>query len=411
MKTFPQLTLCTLTGLLLIACGGTKTDQKTTQTMQVPQGTFGHDIAFLKQHKDVLVLTSPDNDSAQVAVIGDYQGRVMTSTASGSGGNSFGWINYKLIASGEHQPHMNAFGGEDRIWRSPEGGQFSVYFKPAAPFTFDEWQTPAIIDTTAYTLERSTGSEAVFSKAASLTNHAGVSFAIRIERKVSVFSKTALAGLFPDTDLTGVKVVGYETANTLENTGSDWQRDKGVLGIWILGMFTPSPQTTIIAPFTRTYSANLLLTDTYFGKVPADRLKVLEQAVLMRADGKHRSKIGLAGLSARPFAGSYDAGKGVLTIVQYDLSPTGDYLKSTWEHHKDPYGGDALNAYNDGPLADGSQLGPFYELESNSPVKALKKGEKLTHHHRTFHFEGSAEKLAPIAKTVLGIDLLKDLNW
>ena len=173
MKTFPQLTLCTLTGLLLIACGGTKTDQKTTQTMQVPQGAFGHDIAFLKQHKDVLVLTSPDNDSAQVAVIGDYQGRVMTSTANGSGGNSFGWINYKLIESGKHQPHMNAFGGEDRIWLSPEGGQFSVYFKPAAPFTFDEWQTPAIIDTTAYTLERSTGSEAVFSKAASLTKSCG----------------------------------------------------------------------------------------------------------------------------------------------------------------------------------------------------------------------------------------------
>jgi len=41
---------------------------------------------------------------------------VLTSTADGLGGASFGWINRELIASGRLQPHMNAFGGEDRFW-------------------------------------------------------------------------------------------------------------------------------------------------------------------------------------------------------------------------------------------------------------------------------------------------------
>ena len=120
---------------------------------------------------------------------------------------------------------------------------------------------------------------------------------------------------------------------------------------------------------------------------------------------KFRSKIGLSPKSARKVAGSYEAEKNILTIILYDLDPKGEYLKSTWELHKDPFGGDALNAYNDGPLEDGSQMGPFYELESNSNVMLLKKNEKLIHRHSTLHFEGEKSDLNKIAKTVLGVDL------
>ena len=56
----------------------------------------------------------------------------MTSTAGGDAGQSFGWINRELIASGKMQPHMNVFGGEDRFWMGPEGGQFSIFFAKGA---------------------------------------------------------------------------------------------------------------------------------------------------------------------------------------------------------------------------------------------------------------------------------------
>ena len=62
-------------------------------------GSFGDDLAFLKKHVDVAVLSSRSG-SAQVAVVGGYQGRVMTSTAGGGDGLSYGWINRELIASG-----------------------------------------------------------------------------------------------------------------------------------------------------------------------------------------------------------------------------------------------------------------------------------------------------------------------
>ena len=44
------------------------------------------------------------------------------------------------------------------------------------------------------------------------------------------------------------------------------------------------------------------------------------------------------------------------------------YLNQEWNLDGDPFIGDAVNAYNDGPLEDGSQMGPFYELESVSPA-------------------------------------------
>src|SRR4051794_2870092 len=63
-------------------------------------GSFQADVDFLKKHTPVVVLTSPDG-RARAAVAPAYQGRVMTSTAAGPGGASFGWINRELIASGK----------------------------------------------------------------------------------------------------------------------------------------------------------------------------------------------------------------------------------------------------------------------------------------------------------------------
>jgi hypothetical protein len=366
-------------------------------------GTFAYDLAFLKKHKDVVVLTSPDNKAAQALVVADYQGRVMTSTAGGDSGNSYGWINYKLINSGENQPHINAFGGEDRFWLSPEGGQFSVFFPKGQPFDFKNWQTPALIDTDRYEITSTTGYSVTFKKDAKITNYSGTEFSIGIERKITMLDNQSILSFAGSLD--NVKSVGFESVNTITNQGRDWQPDQGVIGIWILGMFNPSEQTTIIAPFTKRYVSKPLLTDNYFGAIPADRLIVGDSAVFLKADGNFRSKIGLAPLSAKPVAGSYDAGKGILTLIEYDLNPKGDYLKATWETHQEPYKGDALNAYNDGPLEDGSQLGPFYELESSSSVRALKKGEQLVHTHRTYHFEGDFQTLDLIAQKLLGVSL------
>lgn len=78
---------------------------------------------------------------------------------------------------------------------------------------------------------------------------------------------------------------------------------------------------------------------------------------------------------------------GIMTVIQYDKNRDENYLKSTWEIHDEPYLGDVLNAYNDGKLDDGTQIGSFYELKSSSSTRALTNGDKLTHCQRTYHFE------------------------
>lgn len=364
---------------------------------------YGEDVDFLHKFVTICELVAPDDTDAKIVIVPAYQGRVMTSTLSGNSGQSFGWINYDHIRSRKTVAHMNAYGGEERFWLSPEGGQFSIYFSKGDPFDLTHWQTPSVIDTEAYDLVSKNEHQAIFKKRASLANYQGVKFDIEIERKVAVLSANAIADHLDIKIPKSISLVAYASENSITNVGEDWNRDMGTLGIWILGMYNPSDYTTLIAPYEEDH--DLELTDDYFGKVPEDRLQIRDGVILFKGDGKHRSKIGLTPASAKNVAGAWDSQSGTLTLIQYDVNPEGEYLSSTWEIHENPFSGDAFNAYNDGPTDNGSQLGPFVELESNSYTSALKKGEKLTHNHRTVHLQGDRDDLNAICETVLGISI------
>ena len=108
-----------------------------------------------------------------------------------------------------------------------------------------------------------------------------------------------------------------------------------------------------------------------------------------------------------PFLGSYDAANQVLTIVQLSIPPNArDYVNSMWKIQDDPFAGDVVNSYNDGPASPGAKpLGPFYELESSSPAADLRPGETLAHVHTTIHLQGPEKALEAIARSVFGVGL------
>jgi hypothetical protein len=379
------------------------------KSAKAPEGIlFKDDLTFLKTHTKVVVLTGADG-LAQVAVNPDLQGRVMTSTAGGPEGLSFGWINRELLASGVNNPHINAFGGEDRFWLGPEGGQFSIFFRKGDPFDLDHWWTPPAINEGAYDIVGQGTDRVHFHKAMRLANYSGTEFDLELNREVRLLAKPDVTDLgvpVPE----GVKMVAFVTDNQVTNTGSAaWTKETGLLSIWILGMFNPSPSTTIVVPFKSGPEADLgpAVNDAYFGKVPADRLVVKDGVLFFSGDGKYRSKIGISPMRVKPFAGSYDAANGVLTIVHLTI-PEGatDYVNSMWEIQEKPYGGDVVNSYNDGPSAPGAKpLGPFYELESSSPAAALGPGETMSHVHTTMHFQGPENALDEIARKVLGVGI------
>ena len=369
---------------------------------------FKDDVAFLKQHTLPVVL-SDGSSQAQVAVCPDLQGRVMTSTAGGPDGLSFGWINREILAAKQYSVHMNAFGGEDRFWLGPEGGQFSIFFKKGAPFNLDNWFTPPPVNEGAFDVVAQEAGRIQFRKSMNLANYSGTEFELEVNREVRLMSAAELAGLgLPIA--ADVKAVAYWSDNKITNRGTKaWTKESGLLSIWILGMFNPSPATTIVVPFKPGPEAELgpKANDAYFGKVPADRLIVKDDVLFFSGDGKYRSKIGISPKRVKPFAGSYDAAAGVLTLVHLTVTESAaDYVNSMWEIQKNPFGGDAVNSYNDGPASPGAKpLGPFYELESSSPAAALKPGETLTHVHTTMHFQGTESALDAIARAAMGVGI------
>ena len=371
--------------------------------------TFGDDLAFLKEYTKAFVL-SDESGQKQVAVVPEYQGRVMTSTADGEGGISFGWVNRKLIASGEKQPHINIYGGEDRFWLGPEGGQYSIFFKKGDPFDLDHWQTPSWIDTEPYDVVRQSQDQAAFSRTFQLMNYSGIQLDLEVRREIRLLSDADVERELGLAIKPVVKAVAFETVNEIKNTGSNpWKKETGLLSIWILGMFNASPATTVVIPFIEGDEKELgpIVNDTYFGKVPAERLVVKDNVMFFAADANYRSKIGLLPSRSKPVMGSYDAVNRVLTIVQFTL-PKGitDYVNSMWEIQEKPYGGDAVNSYNDGPPEPGAaQLGKFYELETSSPALALQPDQTGRHIHRTYHFQGSESDLDSIARKTLGVSI------
>jgi hypothetical protein len=371
--------------------------------------TFGDDAAFLKSHTELIVL-SDAKGQAKVAVSPAWQGRVMTSTAGDDAGLSFGWINRELIASGKIQPHINVFGGEDRFWLGPEGGQYSIFFAKGARFEFADWFTPAVIDTLPFKVASQSRTKAKFTAKFALINYSGTRFDVAVRREVRLLDTKAAWKKLGVKPSTGVSLVAFETDSTIKNAGkSAWRKDTGLLSIWILGMFNPSPSTTIVVPIKAGPESQLgvKVTADYFGQVPPDRLVVKDDVIYFCGDGKYRSKIGINPQRSKAILGSYDVDNQVLTIAQFS-QPAGvtDYVNSLWKLQDNPYGGDAANSYNDGPVAPGEKpLGPFYELESSSPAAALAPGKSLSHVHRTIHLSGPESALDGVARATLGVSL------
>ena len=364
---------------------------------------FGEDVAFLEKHTRVVLLTGPGG-RGKVAVVPAWQGRVMTSTDGGDQGASYGWLNRALIAARKTLPHFTPYGGEDRVWLGPEGGQFSVFFAKGAAFDLDHWQTPLPLDTEPFEIVSQSHDRVAFRRRFPLVNYSGTRFEVQLDREIRLMPAAGAAQALGVPLPAGVSLVAYESVNRLTNAGkAPWTASTGLLSLWILGMYNATPDTTIAIPIRPGPEAQLgpRVNADYFGPVPPDRLVAGEKTIFFRGDGKFRSKIGINPKRAMPVLGSYDDKAGVLTLVQYTLpSAPARYVNSQWKLQQDPFSGDVVNSYSD----DG-KMGAFYELESSSPAAALAPGAAIEHVHRTIHLRGPKTALDRIAVAVLGVSL------
>ena len=377
--------------------------------------SYGEAREFLARHTGLVELV--DQRGARVAICPAWQGRVMTSTCGGMSGPSFGFINRQFVEAGKLDPRFNNFGAEDRMWLSPEGGKFSLWFKPGVEQTLDNWYTAPAMNEGAYEITSETNRTYCRMKTRmKLQNASATEFDLAVEREVRLLNEADLAGLFGTAavhfSVDGVKMVAYETVNTITNRGPDMTREGGLVSIWILGMQNSGPRTVVVVPYRPGEETRLgpVVKSDYFGQIPPERLKVTREAILFRADGEYRSKIGTSQRRAKNLLGSIDFAAGVLTLVSFSMpgDPAAcDYMNNMWGvPTPEPYVGDVANSYNDGPPEPGAKgMGAFYEIESLSPALALQTGQSLVHHHRTLHIRADKATLARLAKQILGVDL------
>jgi len=399
----------TFTMVLTIGCTSTGNRNTNNMNTELKKGTYGYDAAFFKGRNIATVELRDSAGKASVLIVPAYQGRVMTSSFNGNEGLSFGWINYKHIESGKLSTRFNPFGGEERIWFGPEGGPFSIYFKEGAEQVFLNWLVPKEIDIEPFEMDGSSSSEVRFRKEFKLVNASGTELSVGIDRTVKLLNKKLVEESLGMELVRSLSFVAYESTNTIRNKGlTEWTESTGTLSIWMLAMFNPSSEGVVFIPFKKGSEEELgpLVNDDYFGKVPSDRLIVKDGIIFFRVDGKHRSKIGISPLRALPFCGSYDPANKVLTLLWHS-SPEmpSKYVNSKWGNQALPYSGDVVNSYNDGPVDDGSIMGPFYEIESSSPAAFLKPGETLTHTQRIFHIYGDEILLTGITEKLFNVSI------
>jgi hypothetical protein len=369
---------------------------------------FGQTVDAVQAVTPLLLLQN-ENDQALVAVCPTLQGRVLTSTAGGASGRSYGWVNRELIRSKKRLEHFNPYGGEDRIWLGPEGGQYAIYFAPGTKFDLDHWYVPAPLDIEPFEIAEQSVSQVRLTKKFRQINYSGTEFEVGLNRTVRVLPTHQASATVPAELLQGVATVAFESHNVLTNLGSQpWTREGGLLSLWIIGQFNASPSSTIVIPFHPGPDDKLgtPINTNYFAPLDDERLRIFDGYACFKGDSRYRSKIGVNPHRVTGRLGSYDAEHHVLTLVEHSVNaPDAGYVNSEWQLQEHPYAGDVANCYNDGPAPNGNQLGAFYELESSSPAAALAPGATIEHTHRTLHFEGDKAKLDAIARAALGASL------
>lgn len=376
--------------------------------------TYAEDIDFLRQHTEIVELGEGD---AKVAVAPRWQGRVMTSTSGGGAAEGFGWIGREAVRTGilpeaertGLNRHIHVFGGEERLWLGPEGGRFALFFPPGVKQEFEHWKTPAVLDTEAFSIDSRSATSVSLHHRTTLRNRAGTELVVGLARKIELSDRAAIERRIGMPLPAVVKAVGYTTSNTVTNHGDQaWNLGTGAPSVWLLGMFKPSPSTVVVIPLAEGAKDAVNTNYIGFGPIPPDRARITDGILFFKGDGKVRGKLGVAPRGSKGIAGSWQADRGVLTLVRFD--PPGDaerakwpYVDSQWSDDLPPFGGDVINAYNDGPPEPGAKpLGPFYEIESSSPALFLQPAQAHTHIQTTLHLSGPREALDAIAKGTLG---------
>ena len=366
---------------------------------------FSEVRALLKQAgRDACVLAGRDAQ-CKVLVCPELAGRVLGTTSGGENGAFGGFIDAQAFQEGMKDIWDN-WGGEERYWVAPEGGQFGLMFKDQCE-CFAHYDVQEGINRTPYqVLEVSPQAKSLTMRCRMhLKNKLGTRFHLEVTRRITVLDDCPYSNGCGD----AVRFVGFQSESSLLNIGErPFARETGTLAHWHLGQFLVGDHLIGIVPFCPDDRAAPPVREDYFkdfcvgGAMPANRYRLLNNCALFKADGKVRSKIGQNRSRATGRLGSYNLETNELILLDYDFYPQLDYAASYWYEQPQPYDGDVISFSAEGPARPGGPPGRCYELEALSPALLLTPGESFTWRTRTLHLAGRAVTTASICQRFLG---------
>ncbi len=165
--------------VILFGCDAMKLKDASDSMRSAAKLPFDGIASLLKEKADAIVLSGDGN--SRILVSPRLQGRIFTMRVGAV--ESTGLVNAAAIAQGETDPHFNNFGGLDRFWIGPEGGQFGIYFPPGAELNRGTWKVPPGFDTGAFNVVSKDANKVVMSRAMEITNYIGTKFEVQVERE------------------------------------------------------------------------------------------------------------------------------------------------------------------------------------------------------------------------------------
>lgn len=388
MNKLKTLFLLSSVVLLLVACQN-QVESNTNITYE--KGTFGYELEKLQAIEGLEVLEDGD---AMIAISGPFQARILTSSAKGKAGKSYGWVNLGMIEKGEHDSTMAYLGGESRMWFAPEWGPNALFFPKGIEQSNATMRAPFDLNNKKFKeVSRTDNSLSVEGKM-QIKNNNDYTFNLAIQRTVELLPRAAIEANLGITLPNEMASVGFSATTIVENIGEEqFKQENGLIAIWELGCMLTSPDTRVIIPLSQ-------VTDSvteYFTPI-ADRVKIENEVVYYKTDALGINKIGIPPQYAKNVMGSYSPSNQLLHIATFSFEQDSFYVNSV-PNNESPYQGDVINIFNGNPEI------PFYEFESSSSAKELKLNEKMRHQQSTYHFEGSEATLNKIAQAVLGVSL------
>jgi hypothetical protein len=351
-----------------------------------------------------------DSGHGRVLCAPSLVGRVMTTTFDSADGQSLGRIGIEGICKGPVDPVFNDFGGEERFWLGPEGGQFGLHFSSTNQ-TLATYRVQAGMSSKPYFVVRAGHGFITMRSRFDLTNCLGTQFEVDILRSIKILDSCPYILDHPG----HVDFVGFQTETTITNVGKkpmSW--DTGVLSAWTIGQHPSGPRCVVVLPL-------VIGTELALGKpIREDYIEVLNPGgslgpgklsinvgyALLKTESNCSIKIGIGKKRAKNRFGSIDLDRCQMTINDFDLFPEIDYVAPYWRplSYDELRDGEAISIYVDGS-GEAEPTGHFYELESLSPALTLVPTQSHTHRNRIYHIRSDRPVLGSICAEFLGASL------